>query len=106
MPFGRPAGDFPKQQSPDVFETFADSLGDTMYDGQVLRIEFCATRLDELKPSAAPTGQRHVVSRIVLTTEGAIQLMNAAQQIAGALKQAGVIKESPNPANVPPVAKS
>ena len=101
MPFGRPVNEFPKAPGSDVRETFADSLGDVMFDGQILRLEFCVTRLDELKPQGTPTGHRHVVSRVALTTEGAVQLMNAAQQIAAALKQAGVLKETPNVAAAP-----
>jgi hypothetical protein len=101
MPFGRPVSDFPKVHGSDVRETFADSMGDVMFDGQILRMEFCVTRLEELKPPAAPAGQRHIVSRIALTTEGAVQLMNAAQQIAAALKQAGILKETPGLAGAP-----
>ena len=104
MPFGRPVTDFPKVHGSDVPETFADSMGDVMFDGQILRMEFSVTRLDELKPQGTPTGRRHIVSRIALTTEGAVQLLNAAQQITAALKQAGILKETPNAAAAAPAA--
>jgi hypothetical protein len=96
MPFGRPVTDFPKVHGSDVAETFSDSMGDVMFDGQILRMEFCVTRLDEIKAQGTPSGRRHTVARIALTTEGAVQLLNAAQQITAALKQAGILKETPN----------
>ena len=42
---------------------------------------------------AKPTGKRHVVAQIVLTREGAVKLVNAFMQLAGALKKAGILKD-------------
>ena len=93
-----PSTQFPKEERHDVKETFADSLGHCFFDGQTLRLELCSTRLDEAKPPPAkPTGKRHVVARIVLTPRGAVELLNACNQIAGAFKQAGILKEAPAP---------
>ena len=86
-----PSTQFPKEERHDIEETFADSLGQCFFDGQTLRLELCSTRLDEAKPPPAkPTGKRHVVARIVLTPRGAVELLNACNQIAGAFKQAGI----------------
>ena len=89
MPAGVPSTQFPKEERHDVKETFADSLSQCFFDGQTLRLELCSIRLDEAKPPPAkPIGKRHVVARIVLTPEGAVELF----------KQAGLLKESPAPA--------
>ena len=37
------------QDRPDLFETFADSVGPWSFDGNTLRIEFMVTRLDPPK---------------------------------------------------------
>jgi hypothetical protein len=98
MPFGVPSTQFPKEERHDIRETFADSLSQCLFDGQALRLEFCSTRLDETKPPPAkPTGKRHVVARMVLTPEGAVELFNACMQMGGAFKQAGILKETPAP---------
>jgi len=98
-----PSTQFPKDERHDINETFADSLGHCFFDGQTLRLELCSTRLDEAKPPPAkPIGKRHVVARIVLTPRGAVELLNACQQVAGAFKQAGILKEAFAPtANAP-----
>ena len=98
MPAEEPSRQFPKEERHDIKETFADSLGQCFLDGQTLRLELCSTRLDEAKPPPdKPTGKRHVVARIVLTPRGAVELLNACNQIAGAFKQAGILKEAPAP---------
>ena len=102
-----PSTQFPKEERHDIEETFADSLGQCFFDGQTLRLELCSTRLDEAKPPPAkPTGKRHVVARIVLTPRGAVELLNACNQIAGAFKQAGILKEVPAPTAEPTAGKS
>jgi hypothetical protein len=107
MPFGVPSTQFPKEERHDIRETFADSLSQCLFDGQALRLEFCSTRLDETKPPPAkPTGKRHVVARMVLTPEGAVELFNACMQMGGAFKQAGILKEVPSPTAEPTAGKS
>ena len=107
MPAGEPSTQFPKEERHDIKETFADSLGQCFFDGQTLRLELCSTRLDEAKPSPdKPTGKRHVVARIVLTPRGTVELLNACNQIAGAFRQAGILKEVPAPTAKPAAGKS
>lgn len=77
----------------EVGETFADQLGMTTFDGNTLRIEFAVTRMNEPKPPAQPTGERHVVTRLVLSTPCAIDLINQMQTIAAQLAAAGLIKK-------------
>lgn len=85
---------------PDLAETFADSIGGTFFDGNLLRIEFCIGRLDALKPQTSPTGRRYPACRLVLSTTAAVELMNSMQRISAALVKAGVLK--PTPAQVGP----
>jgi len=80
---------------PECQETFADSTGQVMFDGQSLRLEFCVTRLDEVKPNTQVTGRRLPAARIVLTPAAALDLVNRLNQAAAALTQAGVLKANP-----------
>jgi hypothetical protein len=76
-------------------------LSQCFFDGQTLRLELCSIRVDDARPPPAkPTGKRHVVARIVLTPEGAVELLNACTQMAGAFKQAGLLKEAAAPVKV------
>jgi hypothetical protein len=80
---------------PDLEETFADSVSGLLFDGQMLRLEFAVTRLDEVKPNTPLTGRRYPACRVVLPPAAAIDLINRMQQIATALTQAGVVKSTP-----------
>jgi hypothetical protein len=82
---------------PECTETFADSVTRIYFDGQTLRIELCASRLDEIKPNTPVTGQRYPVQRLVLTPTAAVDLINRMQQVANALIRAGVLKSSDLP---------
>ncbi len=80
---------------PELAETFADSVTGLLFDGQMLRIEFGVTRLDDVKPKTSLTGRRYPACRIVLPPAAAVDLINRMQQIANALTQAGVVKANP-----------
>lgn len=82
---------------PDLEETFADSVTGLVFDGQTLRVEFGVTRLDEVRPDAPVSGRRHPACRLVLTPGAAVDLINRMQQIGAALKQAGLIRGTPQP---------
>jgi hypothetical protein len=73
-------------------ETFADSITGLTFDGQTLRIEFGVTRLDNVQTNASITGRRYPACRLVLPPTAAVDLINRMQQIATALRQAGVVK--------------
>jgi hypothetical protein len=81
----------------DMVETFADSVSGLIFDGQTLRIEFGVTRFDEVRPNTPITGRRYPACRLVLPPAAAVDLINRMQQIAAALKQAGVVKAAPRP---------
>jgi hypothetical protein len=80
---------------PELAEMFADSVNSLLFDGQMLRIEFGVTRLDEVKPNAPLSGRRYPACRMVLPPAAAVDLINRMQQIAHALTQAGVVKATP-----------
>jgi hypothetical protein len=89
----------------DMVETFADSITGLIFDGQTLRVEFGVTRFDDMKPNAPITGRRYPACRLVLPPAAAIDLINRMQQIAAALTQAGVMRQSQRPA-APPSSES
>ena len=78
-----------------IAETFADSLGQSTFDGQTMRVELCVTRQTEAKPGEGLTAKRYITARLVLTPEAAVELFNVCTQMVGALKNAGVLKETP-----------
>jgi hypothetical protein len=78
----------------DMGETFADSITGLIFDGQTLRIEFGVTRFDDVKPNSPISGRRYPACRLVLPPAAAVDLINRMQQIAAALTQAGVVRQS------------
>jgi hypothetical protein len=88
----------------EVSETFADQVGAVMFDGSALKIDFVAVRMGAAMPPAPVTGERHVVARLVLSTAGAIDLINQVKHLADQLAQAGLIKTDQG--QVTPPAKS
>jgi hypothetical protein len=88
---GRAGGPLPKlryQDIPDLPETFADSIGQWIFDGQNLRIEFTVTRLDPGGSRDEPTGRRLPAARMVLTPLCAMDLIRQCQQLMAALEKA------------------
>ena len=86
---------------PEVSETFADSFRNFVFDGQVIRIEFCATRLDDIAPNHPPTAKQYPACRLVLTAQAMLEMYNQLGQMIGALEKEGKIKrEVPTPPSV------
>src|SRR5262249_2396900 len=79
---------------PEVAETFADWTSLVTFDGQTLRIELCATRLDHTQPASTPRARRVPVSRLVLPPSAAIDLFNRLRQTMSGLVQQGIAKQS------------
>jgi hypothetical protein len=93
---------FPMVAHHEVGETFADQIGTVTFDGATLRIELAVARMNEPTPGAQPTGERHLVCRLVLSAPCAVDLINQMQTIANQLAAAGLIKtEPPKPAQSP-----
>jgi hypothetical protein len=83
---------FPIDHHHDIRETFADHVGPALFDGGTLRLEFMVGRMNQADAQAQPTGARHVVARLAMTTGCAIDLINQMQQITEQLVRRGVIK--------------
>ena len=79
----------------ELSETFADSLGDMIFDGVSLRVIFTVTRLDTPKPPKPPTGRRYPACRLVLTAQGAEELRARLNQMAAAISEARKEQEKP-----------
>lgn len=78
----------------EVSETFADQIGFIICDGSTLKIDFEAVRMNEPVSPAPPEKERHVVTRLVLSMGGAIDLINQVNRLAGQLAQTGIIKKT------------
>jgi hypothetical protein len=97
---------FPLVHHHEVQETFVDQLGLFTFDGGTLRMELAVTQMNEPKPPAQPTGERHIVARLVMSAPCAIDLIKQMQLIAAQLAQAGLIKMERPPPPVQPTAKA
>jgi hypothetical protein len=80
-------------ERPELPETFADSIEMIFFDGQTLRMNLCATRLEEAGAAGQATGKRYPVCRLVLSINGALELINQTHRVAAMLTQAGVLKQ-------------
>jgi hypothetical protein len=82
------------QDIPDLPETFADSIGQWIFDGQMLRIEFTVTRLDAGGASQPRTGRRLPTARMVLTPSCAVELIRQCQQLLAGLEKAAAMQQA------------
>ena len=79
---------------PDVSEVFADFTDKISFDGQVWRLDFCITRMDEPNPTTI-TGKRYPVCRLALSPNAGIDLANKLKAIMEMLEKQGLIKQVP-----------
>jgi hypothetical protein len=83
---------FPLNPHHEVAETFADQfIFMTGGDGTV-RLDLGVARMNEPKPPAHPTGERHVTCRLVLSMNCFIDLLNSVNQLAAGMAASGLIK--------------
>lgn len=87
---------------PDLTETFSDSLEGFTFTDNLLRVDFCCTRLEN--PANAPTAKKFPVARLVMPLETAVTLFNNLNNLFGALEQSGVIKKEASGSIIPPTA--
>ena len=78
---------------PELSETFVDSFRTSFFDGTSFRIELCAQRIDEPKPSSPPTARQYPVCRLVMPPQTMLELFNALQNIINTLIKDGVLKQ-------------
>jgi hypothetical protein len=81
---------------PELAETFADSINQVFFDGQMVRINLGVTRVSP--PGQTPTARRYPACRLVLTPGAAVELMNQIRQLTAGMIQAGALKPTPHPA--------
>ena len=83
------------QDIPELKETFADSISKWAFDGNTLRIEFAVTRMDRPDDgSGRPVGRSVPACRLVLTANGAVDLLKRCQQLTNALQKAGQVNQA------------
>jgi hypothetical protein len=78
----------------EIGETFADQVGTLYFDGTSLRIDLLVTRVE--KPTQPPTGERHVVSRLVLSARCTAELITQLNKISAQLAKSGLFKTDPS----------
>jgi hypothetical protein len=72
---------------PELSETFADSLHEMFFDGQMLRLTFTVSRLHLPQQSEANSGKRFPVCRLVLTLPAMLDLSNRLNQLGTTIAQ-------------------
>ena len=80
---------------PDLAECFVDSVGLGTLHGATLRLTLCAYRFEEPHPPNPQPVTKVPACRLVLTAEGAIELLNMLNSMMGVMQQAGLIKIEP-----------
>jgi hypothetical protein len=81
------------QDRPEINEIFADSVRVCVFDGQLMRIEFTVTRLDDPGALGILEGRQMPVCRLVLNRAALVDLLGKVGQLGAALKQAGVVSD-------------
>jgi hypothetical protein len=75
--------------TPEVRETFADSVHGMIWDGQTLRVELCVTRFQAPATGSQAEAVRMPACRLVLSATAAAELANRLQQTLTAIKGGG-----------------
>lgn len=88
--------DIPIVDRPEVSETFADSVVSVMTDASVFRIEFAVKRGHIKFKDQPPVMKKYTSARIVLTHEGAVELVNNLTNMLNAMAQASLPKGTMN----------
>ena len=75
----------------EVSETYADQVGFLICDGSTLKIDFEVVRMSE-PASSPPEKERHVVARLALSMNGAMDLINQISRLAEQMAKSGLIR--------------
>ena len=76
----------------EVRETYADQVGFLICDGSTLKIDFEVVRMNEPASAGPPEKERHVVARLTLSMNGAMDLINQISRLAEQMAKSGLIK--------------
>lgn len=77
---------------PEISETFVDSIGLCIFDGNSVRAELCVDRLDKPKPPKQ-TARRYPACRLVLSPDAAVDLFNSLSNIINLMQQKGLVSQ-------------
>lgn len=77
---------------PEITETFADHLENTQFVDGLVKLTMSATRWPQSKQGEQAISERATTLRLVLPGKTAIDLVNALNQLMGALVKEGIIK--------------
>lgn len=90
---------FPIVDHPEIFETFVDSIGNSIFDGHSLRIDLTIARYGAPKPPTPLAGNRHVACRLALTPQACVELFNQLTQAMTVMARQGLLQQTaPQPA--------
>jgi hypothetical protein len=76
---------------PEIAEVLADRVASLVFDGSLVRIEFAVTRYEPTSEGEAVKGWSYTSARLVLTRQGAIDLLQNMHRLQGALLKRGLI---------------
>ena len=76
----------------EVREIYADQVGFLICDGSTLKIDFEVVRMNESASSVPPEKERHVVARLALSMNGAMDLINQISRLAEQMAKSGLIR--------------
>ena len=79
---------------PDLAETYIDSIGTTLFDGNNLRMEMCITRLDRPTPPDTPTGRRFPVHRVIMPADCMVDLYNQLGRFMKMMEERGMVSRN------------
>ena len=81
---------------PEVSEVFADGLARLFFDGVCVRFEFYVSRFDEPEGDQPPKQWAYTAARVIMSSKGAIELMNNMRQLERMLIERKVIAPTAN----------
>jgi hypothetical protein len=74
-----------------IGETFSDQVGSIMFDGATFRLDLLVNRMQP--GSSSPKRESHLVCRLVLSPNCAVDLINQLNRLSSQLIQSGAMKE-------------
>jgi hypothetical protein len=80
---------WPVVQHHEVQEIFCDGLAFMTFDGHTMRINLSCARPEDPKPPKIPTGERHVVARLVIAPPVMDVLLKQLMAIAQHIQKQG-----------------
>jgi len=80
---------------PEVPEVFADGLARLLFDGVCVRFEFYVSRFDEPDGDQPPQQWAYTSARVILSSKGALEMINKVRQLEKLLIDHKVIGPTP-----------